>query len=571
MDASSVHSKTDLSDAERELTREVRDLEHRVSALEQRSGLAAPVPAAASAPIPAAPTELPAFAEAVPVFGRALLGIAGAYLLRALTELGVLPRGAGVAAGIVYAVFWLWLAARSPKERGLAIAVNGLTSAVILGPLLWEATIRFQTASSWTIAAAVAGFSLIGQALSWRKRLAALAGIASGSAAFIAAVLLVATHDLAPFTMALLAIAGGVEFAAYRDWAAGPRWFVAGTADLAVLLISVLTTRKGGLPEGYAAASTWAVLGAQALLVIVYGASSVGQTLVRRRLFTGLEATQTAFALSIGLGGAFQIAQAAGEGTAAVALLAILCGLACYAIAFAVFGRAQNLNLNVYATLAFLLVLGGSFALASGVTLVTVWSAWVLGCCWTGWAIRQRVLRFHGAILLLIASLVSGADLQPAARLFGSWGAPVFPLASGVVAVTAFLSYVALVWAAEDRAVALAISANLAWVVVGQATSGLIAAWQGVIGGERKNVPGATLGTAALTLLALAMAWGGVKWRRKELIWLVYPFMIVAGAKLLLVDLHLDTTLPLVASLLLYGGTLTMLPQILRRGNGAGG
>lgn len=569
MDASSIHSKSDLSEAERELTREVRDLERRVSGLEQRAGMAAPVPAAASEPIPAAPTELPAFAEAVPVLGRALLGIAGAYLLRALTELGVLPRGAGVAAGIGYAVLWLWLAARSPKERGLAIAVNGLTSVVILAPLLWEATIRFQTASSWTIAAAVAGFSLIGQALSWRKRLAALSGIASGSAAFIAAVLLVATHDLEPFTMALLAIAGGVEFAACRDRAAGPRWFVAGTADLAVLVISVLTTRKGGLPEGYAAASPWAALGAQSLLVIVYGASAVAQTLVRRRFFTGLEATQTAFAFFIGLGGAFQIAKAVGEGKSAVALFAILCGLACYAIAFAIFGRAQNLNLHVYATLAFLLVLGGTFALASGVILVTVWSAWVLGCCWTGWAIRQRVLRIHGAILLLIASLVSGADVQPAAQLFGAGGAPVFSLASGIVAVAAFFSYLALLRAVEDRTVALAISANLAWVAVGLATCGLIAVWQGVMRFESKNVPGATLGTAALTLLAVAMAWGGVKWRRKELIWLVYAFMIVAGAKLLLVDLHLDHTLPIVVSLLLYGGALTLLPQILRKGNAA--
>ena len=190
MDDSPVHLKADLSEAERELTREVRDLERRVSNLEQRVGKGVSVPDAAPTRDPGVLPALPMFAEAVPIFGIALLGIAGAYLLRAMTELGVFPRPVGVAAGIVYAVVWLWLAARVPAGRGFAPVVNGLTSAVILAPLLWEATIRFHTMPSRTTAAVVAAFSLAGQALSWRKRLTILSGIASASAALIAAVLL---------------------------------------------------------------------------------------------------------------------------------------------------------------------------------------------------------------------------------------------------------------------------------------------------------------------------------------------------------------------------------------------
>ena len=49
--------------------------------------------------------------------GRALLGLAGAYLLRALTESGALPPQAGVAIGILYAILWLVWAARTPAAR----------------------------------------------------------------------------------------------------------------------------------------------------------------------------------------------------------------------------------------------------------------------------------------------------------------------------------------------------------------------------------------------------------------------------------------------------------------------
>ena len=171
MDDSPVHLKADLSEAERELTDELRDLERRVSNLEQRIGSAVSIPEAAPTPEPGARPGLPMFAEAVPVFGIALLGIAGAYLLRAMTEMGVFPQPIGVAAGIVYAVVWLWLAARIPAGRAFAVFVYAATSVAILAPLLLEGAIRFHTIPSRTTAAVVAAFSLAGQALSWRKRL----------------------------------------------------------------------------------------------------------------------------------------------------------------------------------------------------------------------------------------------------------------------------------------------------------------------------------------------------------------------------------------------------------------
>src|SRR2546428_263551 len=103
MDTASAGPKPDLDRQQwDELIRQVADLERRVVWLEQRLGATAPEAPLAGALDPAAvspvlPT-LAATSDAGPLFGRALLGIAGAYLLRALTELGVLPPGAGVAA-----------------------------------------------------------------------------------------------------------------------------------------------------------------------------------------------------------------------------------------------------------------------------------------------------------------------------------------------------------------------------------------------------------------------------------------------------------------------------------------
>src|ERR1017187_8532992 len=91
----------------------LRELEGRVSALEEQRGEPTPVeaePARAAQPLPAilpAQPQLERPAAAVPVFGKAILGIAGAYLLRAISESGTLPHLPVLAVAILYAGMWL--------------------------------------------------------------------------------------------------------------------------------------------------------------------------------------------------------------------------------------------------------------------------------------------------------------------------------------------------------------------------------------------------------------------------------------------------------------------------------
>src|SRR5690349_8385475 len=101
-----------------ELERELRALTQRVAAIESQLGIepfrdalqpSLELPAVA-VPVNADPKDI------LSALGRALLGVAGAYLLRALTESGNLPASAGVGVGILYAIAWLILAARTPAQ-----------------------------------------------------------------------------------------------------------------------------------------------------------------------------------------------------------------------------------------------------------------------------------------------------------------------------------------------------------------------------------------------------------------------------------------------------------------------
>ena len=552
-----------------ELTQQVRDLERRVSSLEQRMAIPA-LAQAASLENPPVPTdiELPGFewtASVVALAGKALLGIAGAYLLRALTDVGVLPRAIGIQAGLAYSVAWLYLAARSTEQRKAAAAINALTSVLILGPLLWEAIIRFQVISTWSEAVVLVAFSATALALTWRQRNMIAARIAIGACALFVATLLVATHDLLPFTLALLAIAAIAEFAACGDRDLKERWFVAGLACLSVLLFNYIVTRPGGIPEGYAPIPLPSALVIQGLLIAIYTASTLARTFLQRRPFTIFETLLAIVVFLVGVGGALQVSRQDPTALIAVALFALMAGATCYAISFGVLARDvdRNRNFYIYATFALLLVIAGSRLMFSGSRLPIVCLALALASCWAALRAEQHILQLHGGIYVLLLMSVSGLGAQSLGQFFGAAGAyySFAPVALAIAVI--FLCYVALIRSKISRwdhwFAALVISASLAGMIAGLAVRTLILVW------PSKAPPLPTLGTAVLTLLAAGLAWIGVRQARSELIWLMYAFMTLAAYKLLTQDFRQEQTLPLVVSLLLYGGTLMLLPRILRK------
>ncbi|MDE3166116.1 MAG: hypothetical protein KGN36_09940, partial [Acidobacteriota bacterium] len=249
--------------------REIRDLQSRVAQLEARMGIAefsqpqgdGAAPAAATVRAAAAPANL------LPVLGRALLGLAGAYLLRDFTESGTFSVRTGVAVGLIYAMIWLVWAARTPAAKRLETALHGLTSVLVLAPLLFEAASRFHAISTWTAGLLLLAFTVFGLAVSWRKDLLIVATFATLAGLGTSGALLIATHDAVPFVYVFLAIAAAVEVSACLNHWLSERWLTATAADLAVLLATWLVTNERGLPETYAAIPHAALLGAQAALL----------------------------------------------------------------------------------------------------------------------------------------------------------------------------------------------------------------------------------------------------------------------------------------------------------------
>ena len=232
------------SDVE-QLSERLRELERRVSALEGRpANAAAAPPASASVALPKSrpPETWRGFPAAnvpagVSVFGKAVLGIAGAYLLRAVAESGTIPQLPVLMVAIVYAGMWLVWAVRTHAANRFASVTYAITSALILSPLLWESTVRFQILRPAFTAAVLVAFVVLALALAWRQNLQAIPWVATLAAVATALALIIATRELVPFTAGLLAVALAAEMVVCLGHRLSVRAVPAIAADFAVWLL----------------------------------------------------------------------------------------------------------------------------------------------------------------------------------------------------------------------------------------------------------------------------------------------------------------------------------------------
>jgi hypothetical protein len=566
MPAPSTNSGPDLRSGDLgELILQVQDLRQRVLKLEERLGtVAAPkAPGPASAALPAG-FELPR--NTVPVLGRMLLAIAGAYVLRALTDWGALPVAAGVAIGLVYALAWLWVAARSPVEAKFAAAVSCATSVLIMAPLVWEATGRLKVMSSGTSSGVLAAFALAALALgSWTQH--RIIGTIAGVSSIVMAILLLLAHDdIVPFTTALLVIAAAHEFAAWRDLQPGARAFAALAADFSVLLFSYLMSSPHGMPETWIPVSFHAVLIVQLALALIFIATALSQPVVRRRTLAFAEMAQTGAALLIGIGGAAWVFKEHRAVMLGLGIASLAGGFAFYGVSFLLLERDNKWNFRALATVGLLLVLAGIYLPFTRSEFWILSCVCAVGCCWAARAFVLPTLGLHGAVYLLLGSAAARATSQPLHVLFAIGSGPVEWLASSGVLVAAAVAWIAITgippgapghW--RNQISSLALAGHIVWITAGLAVHAILALWRTGVG-----APADTLGTVVLTGLALALAWVGTHWRKPELVWLLWGFMVLGGYKLAIRDFINEHNLTLVVSLLCYGGALIVLPRMLR-------
>ncbi|MGA2004007.1 MAG: hypothetical protein ABSG70_11525 [Terriglobales bacterium] len=556
----------DLLDALARLDARLENLERRVSALDHLAQpvRSLPVPVLFPAKETAAVEEfaLPPQGSVFPVVGKAMLGIAGAYVLRAVAESGSFPKLAVVVLALAYAGTWLAWAARAAAR--FASTAYAVTAALILAPMLGELTLRFEVLPGLATAGVLSAFVIAAFGLAWKRKLTPMVWVVEAVAAFTAFGLLMVSHDLAPYIGALLVMAAVSETAAVQGRWLGLRFLMAPVLDVALLILLYIHSLPESSRPGYTAVSVPALLALPSLAFLIYGASVVGRTVMLRQRINILEIIQAAIAFVLGALGWLWFAS--GTGRVGLGIFCWALSAACYVAAFVYFDRVEEQrNYHVYSTWSLALVLAGSFLMLSPLLVAVILSAASIVATVVGVRMARLTPEFHGLAYLTAAAFASGLLLYAGRALAGT-----FPTAPGgivwMVAVSALLCYFIGGRFEGDRlnqrllrllSAVLAISAIATFLV-----SCLV--WLAAIGMNIGASHIAIIRTLIPCALALAVAWSGSRWRRIELVWTAYGILVFVSAKLLFEDLPHGHSGSIAISIFLYAVALIMVPQVAR-------
>jgi hypothetical protein len=504
--------------------------------------------------------------------GRAFVILAGAFLLRVMTESGAVPYPVGVALGLCYAAAWVVLADRAGgRGRSLAAAFHGAMAVIIATPLIFEATGKFHVLSPTAAALLLLVFAAANLIVAWRRSLGGLAWITTLATVGGSLVLLFATHRIEPFAVLLLVLGlATVWLGCERGWFE-MRWLTAVVVDVIVLQVTELAAQRGA-PPAWPGVTPGVGEAVAAALAVGYLGVFAFYTLARRRVVGPFEVLQTVAALVVGLGGAVRIASAHGSSLASIGVAALLAGAGCYAVAFAFAERRQGTgwNFHFYAFLALVLAVFGSGLIFSGWGLSLVWAALTVGASFLGGRFDRVTLRLHGAVYAVAGALQSGLFalvLATFTRAFGEAWRPGGPGAL-LILVAAFVGYGVLVATQRGRAVpwqALLPRILIAAVGLLGATGVLVLLTVTALDGLRDAAVVALVRSMVLIAAAMVLAWAS-RWASvRELGWLVYPVLAAVGFKLLLEDLERGRALTLFIVFAAYGAALIVAPRLLRR------
>ena len=563
------------------LARELEDVRRRLDRLEARQGLATdePAPPAVRAPLP--DEEPAAQAAALPTntvafVGRTFVVLGGAFLLRAITDAGLVPGGAGALAGLAYAAAFLLAADRVTAGGRASAAFHGMAAVLIAYPLLWETTARFALLSPAAGGLLLLIFLALGLAVACRRGIGELAWANVLVADAAALGLLVRTRDLATFTIVLLVAAAAVEGLAFRDRWPGLRWPAAIALDLGTLALAMVVQREGGPPEGYPVlgAPTQVALGLA--LAAVYAAGMAARTLGRGRPVAPFEMLQVPIALVLGFGGAASALRASGQPLAILGALALTLGGAGYAVSFSFLERRPEFgrNFHAYTTLGGVLVLAGTRLLLPPTAATAAWSALAVGAALLGARYGRATLKVHAALYLVAAAAASGLLGLAEDSLLGAPAGPWRALSPpGGLALAAAVACYALLAPRREvdeppsrRAAALVVATTLGWSGAGLVALALAALVARAPGADADAPALGAVRTAVIAATAVLFATVGRRRSLPELTWLVHPTLAAGALQLLVEGFARGRPLTLFVSFALYGGALVMVSR--QRGGG---
>ena len=496
----------------------------------------------------------------LPLIGRSLIVLAGAFLLRALTESERVPGQTGAIFGLGYATLWLAAADRQPGSPSqLSRVFHGLVALVIAVPLLWEATTRFQVFSPGASAATLAVFTLVTLAVAWHRHLQILAGVATIGAALAMPALAIATNATSPFALVAVALVAVTwVLGETRGW----RWLAwpAGSAELllVVILLGRAFARPPLEPAGF-------VLGVLALLLAVSTAPFVIRALretAGARVFDGVHALVVVPICLVGLSAG--AAQATSIGVGAMGTVMIAAGASLYWLAFVRVlphqGAGRNFYTGTSVALAYLVV--GVSQLLPGPAAALLLSTFALGALWWGGRLGLAVLALHATLLLAVAAVECGL----VAAVIGVWiGWPGAWPALPVISIVVLAALVGAVVYGITRAPATPRRLNsaahvvlnaLAFVAIG----GAVLIWLGpVIAGTPPALSAlATLKTSVLATSGVVLSIIGRQVRWREIGWLAYPVLAVGALQLLVEHVAVSHAATMFVALAIYGVALVI-------------
>jgi hypothetical protein len=274
-------------------------------------------------------------------------------------------------------------------------------------------------------------------------------------------------------------------------------------------------------------------------------------------------------------GAAATVLGATGSGTMPLGAATLALGAATYAVAFAFVDRQQGRGLNFYCytTLALFLTLAGAGLLLGSTGAALLWAVLAVAAGMAGRRFSRVALTVHGAIYGFVAASASGLLGAAAAALWAPAGSawPQLSLASWVV--LAAIAVCATIPLPDDQdgsphvasATRCVVDALLVVSVAG-VVAGALAPFICGRGASADAGRLATLRTGVASIAAVVVAWAGAQSGFREMRWLLYPILLLAGFKLLFEDFPRSRPSTLFAALGIYGLALIVAPRLSRRG-----
>ncbi|MFH2052138.1 MAG: hypothetical protein ABIK96_06685 [bacterium] len=502
--------------------------------------------------------------------GRSVLVLAGAYLLRFMTEGGTIPPLPGALAGLLYCLVLTWLLDRSgARSDRLGAVAHGLTVAAIAYPLIAETGGDRSLLTPPLAMGSLAIITAAGIGAAWRQHLRFLAWTFTlASMVVVLALIKTAGAYLEGAAFLLFLGAGTCALAYTRHWHL-KRWLVGGLLNVLLLWMVITTT---GDPERIPHHFTPS--GVQILAfahMMVYLGIFTWRALVKGRGVKVFDVTQSIAAVTLGFGGAVRIAQTNGQGAGLLGWFALLSALAGYAVAF-VFVRSRlgrGKGFFYFASLALVFLVIGSLTVAHGSWLVWCWVLLGLAAAGLGAAYRRVTLRFHAAIYVFLASVYAGLS----AASFSAFMSPAdsdwapLGLSSAVVMLAAIAGYLTMARGhrKQDRSVAQIVPRMfLAAIFLGGAGHLVVALLVNLVAGQPPAADPALTGlvrTVVLALTAVTLAFISRRSVLPELSWLVYPVLLFACIKMVIEDLQVGNALTLCVGFALLGTALILAPR----------